>query len=487
LALQPELTPTQTQTQTQTQHLSAEARQGVALLAMSAWELGEYVLDCVQSNPFLAEDEQLEPRHKLTESAEQHVYTSQLAPKPITRSNLPAGAGLGEQRRGYDMEGFVTEQPALAEHLLEHLDLECSAAADLSIGRFLIGSIDDNGYLRISTEEAARLLGAPLEQVEKVLAVLQACPPAGLAARSLAECLQLQLAARGANDGIASIIVCEYLSEVAAGHLKQIAAALSCPVAEVQQAVDLIRSLNPRPGLQFGRSRSASVWPEVEITRGEGGFVVRLLDFDIPRLRLNDGYLALLDRDTLQPKTNAWLQARLKEAKGLIAGIEQRRQTIYRIACCLAETQSDFLEHGVDHLRPLTMAQVARLLELSESTVSRVVNGTYMQTPRGLLEMRYFFRSGVDNRTGRPGSGHSAEAAGTPAQVLELGTDTVSSESIKQRIKALVEAENPHSPLSDQTICTILAQDDIHLSRRTVTKYRQSLQIPSTTQRRRYQ
>jgi RNA polymerase sigma-54 factor len=449
--------------------LSVEARQGIGLLALSVLELNEHIANSLEENVFLEHDERDLRRHPLDPDAiEMNVRTESLLAR-MQRSNVGiAGGSYGEIRREFPFEKYMTEQQTLEAHLGGLLAQELRNGLDRTIGEYLIGNIDAAGYLRIGLDEVAAQFEVSGGRVEQVLHALQACAPAGIGARSVEECLLLQLEAAGQADATTRRIVQEHLQDLAAGHVAQVAARLGVGPGDVQRAFDLIRACDPHPGLQFSDGHRQALCPEAFVERDGAAWVVRMQDFDLPQLRLSEEYLKMIDDPHIDPQAAHYLARQLRAAQGLMTGIEQRKSTIFQVAACIVARQQEFFDKGIEHLQPLTMAQVADQAGVSESTVSRVVNGKYIQTPHGTLEMRSFFHSGV----GSTGRGPTA-------------SEDVSSQAVKHRIQTLIAEEDPTHPLSDQALQDALAACGIELSRRTVNKYRKSLNIPSRAQRRR--
>jgi RNA polymerase sigma-54 factor len=456
--------------QQQKLHMTAELKQAISVLQMSALELGDYITRSVDENPFLEENDG-PPADGEGEPAYSPRVCMDALLEQFQESGLNyAGNSPAEAPEEYYFEKYLSQRVTLEEHLQTQLTLELRERMDILIGEYVLGNIDRSGYLRATVAEMAGLMNTTPAQVGRVLRVIQGFTPAGVAARNLKECLLLQLDAavsrrswRG-NETLARRIIEKHLEDIAGKKLNQIAAALKTEVNEVQEIYDLIRCFDPRPGLRFEGADNYNIWPDVTLVRETAGYTVLVREFDFPRLRINQNYATLLRREKMDGDARKYLEGKLESALGLIRGIEQRRVNIYKVACCIVDAQRDFLEKGIEYLKPLTMSQVADRAGVHESTVSRVVNGKYMQTPRGLLELKYFFHSGL------PGT-----IAGA-----------VSSKSIKYLIRAIIAKENQAEPLSDLDIMSKLQEKGIEISRRTVNKYRQNLGIPSHHLRKRY-
>lgn len=463
--------------QRQELHLTTELRQGISILQMSATELAEHVKQQVGENPFLDDDDWEWPKHpQMADAFEQTASVEALRessyaarPEDPCQGYDSANAydslrpdRYAEAGEGSSFEQFAVREETLSEHLLTQLSLLDAPASLHALCEYLIGCLDSEGYLREPLEEIAISLGAELQQVESALALLQSMEPTGVGARSLRECLELQLRARGLMDAAGVRIMLERgLPLLGKAGPAQLTKELGLTLAQVDAALEVLRSCNPHPGAQYGAS-SSPIWPEVlvEAEPSVAGkppvFAVRMQDFFLPHLKVNNYYRTLASEEK-NKGTAEYLSRMLKEAESLVDGIAYRKTTLYKVACTVVELQSGFFEHGYAALRPLTMEEVAGITGLSESTVSRVANGNYLQTPRGLYELRFFFQRAAD-----------AEGAGIVAQA-----------AVKHRIKELVEQEDPRRPLSDQSIADALAAEGICLARRTVSKYRTDLGIPA--------
>ena len=445
-------------------HLTTELKQGIAILRMSAQELSEYARKCVEENPFFDDDDWVEPRHPLApERYSQDVSADALFEKRGHGSPETFDAERSDlSQRSFSFDRFLAEGDTLDEHLLEQLRLQADGPRAKAIGEYLIGNIDGNGYLRIAVDQAAASLGVPEQEVSQVLALVQQFEPTGVGARNLAECLLLQLQKSGKLTPLLERLIKSHLVEFETRTPAAIARDMGISLAQLGEALDVIRSCNPRPASQFGRP-SRPIWPEVVVTSCDDGmYEVSLQDFYLPHLKINPTYRAMASH-VKEHETETYLSEKLKEAESPIDGINFRHATLYKVACCMVQMQVEFFEKGYDCLRPLTMAQVAEATGVSESTVSRISNGNYMQTPRGVFELRFFFHSSAYQGTDR----------------------VVSSVSVKHRIGELVDREDPSNPLSDQAISEALEREGVSVSRRTVNKYREELGIPARAARRR--
>lgn len=445
-------------------HLTTELKQGIAILRMSALELSEYASKCVEENPFFDDDDWVEPRHPLTpERYAQDVSSDALFEKRGHGSPENFDTERGDMsQRSFSFDRFLAEGDTLDEFLLDQLRLQTDSPRTKAVGEYLIGNIDGNGYLCTSVEQVASALGVSNEEVAQVLSLVQQFEPTGVGARNLAECIELQLRKSGKLTPVLERLVKNHLADFETHAPASIARDMRLSLAELNEALDVIRACNPRPASQFGRP-SRPIWPEVVVeSLGHGEYEVSLQDFYLPHLKINPTYRAMAS-SVKERDAETYLTDKLKEAESLIDGINFRHATLYKIACCIVDMQIEFFEQGYDCLRPLTMVQVAEATGVSESTVSRIANGNYMQTPRGVFELRFFFHSSAY---------HGADRV-------------VSSISVKHRIGELIAKEDPSNPLSDQALSEALERDGVSVSRRTVNKYREELGIPARAARRR--
>lgn len=450
--------------------ITPELRQAIAVLQMSSLELGEYLDRELQENPFLevADDASWSEAEK-KEAGELEEGTADLGEWVdyfLDRSDLglPSHAGEDKERA---FENMLTSAPDLHDTLRLQLVVAVNTPEELRIGEYLIGCIDGRGYLCVTVDEAAQALKVRRDQVEQVLAMIKEFEPSGVGARDLKETMLIQLKHRGQLTDKIEKMIMNHLDEIGEGKLRQVARAMGLEVEEVQKMRDLLRTLNPYPGSQYGSNNDTRyIVPDITIEKVDGEYVVSINDTGVPSLRINRLYQDILRApQQFDQETRKYLEERLSSAFWLLKSIEHRRLTLYRVAVCIAEMQREFLDNGIRSLRPMTLRQVAERVGVHESTISRAIANKYAQTPQGLLELKYFFSSGIRKRENE---------------------DMVSARSIKQMIKELIDKEDPASPLSDQQISDLLAERGLTCSRRTVAKYRGEMGIPNATVRRRY-
>ncbi|HXZ24795.1 MAG TPA: RNA polymerase factor sigma-54, partial [Nitrospiria bacterium] len=371
-----------------------------------------------------------------------------------------------EDRPSY--EQTLTKATTLHEHLLWQLSVSGLDEADKTIGTQIIGNIDDDGYLRTSVDELAVECGASPAQVERVLKIVHTFDPTGVGARTLKECLSLQLAALGVSDSVAQTLVTDHLEELEQPDHAALAARIGCSPEEVAQAARVIERLEPKPGRPFASADNQVIIPDVFIVKVEGETDYRIMmnDDGLPRLRVNEYYRRLLRRPgELSKSTRSYLEDRFRAALWLIRSIEQRNRTICRVTASIVKFQRDFLDRGLSALKPLVLRQVAEDLGLHESTISRVTTNKYAQTPQGLLELKYFFNGGIAR--------------------TDEGEEAMSRVIVKEMIRSIILEEDPSRPLRDEEITERLRARRIDIARRTIAKYRAMLNIPSASKRKR--
>jgi RNA polymerase sigma-54 factor len=360
-------------------------------------------------------------------------------------------------------ETFLSAPVTLADHLQSQLAIEVLSPEIRDAADTIIGNLDDNGYLPMSLEEIAESGDHKLEDVDAALREVQSLDPSGIGARDTRECLLLQIEAHNGKGGVAWQIISDHLKLLELRQFKELAKVMGRPAEHIQIAVNMIRRLDPRPGLRFSGPPAAAVEPDVYITKDGDDYLIQLNDDDIPQLRLNAQYRRMLDRDQEPSKeVRNYVKDRYASALQLMKNIEQRKQTIMKVCQSIVRRQIEFLERGIDELKPMMIKEVAEEIGVHPSTVSRAVAGKYTHTPQGVFELRYFFSEAVQGPQG----------GATPLLIL------------KRRVKKMIEEEDARQPLTDEQITARLQAEGIQVTRRTVAKYREDMKIPSTHQRR---
>ncbi len=386
-------------------------------------------------------------------------------------SDGPAGysewarvGGGGREDAEYNLEAFVSAETTLADHLAGQLTLAVADPARRMIGQYLIDLVDEAGYLTGDLASVAERLGAPIAEIDAVLAILQSFDPPGVCARNLTECLGLQLRERDRFDPAMQALVA-HLDLVAKRDLAALRRTCGVDEEDLTEMIAEIRRLNPKPGLAFGSTLVQPIVPDVFVRAGaDGGWTVELNSDSLPKVLVNQRYYAEIAGTARSAAEKTYLADCLQTASWLIRALDQRARTILKVATEIVRQQDGFFVHGVQHLRPLNLKTVADAIGMHESTVSRVTANKYMATNRGIFELKYFFTSAIAAADG--GEAHSAEA-------------------VRHRIKQLIDAERPDAVLSDDTIVDRLRAAGIDIARRTVAKYREAMRIPSSVQRRR--
>jgi RNA polymerase sigma-54 factor len=376
-----------------------------------------------------------------------------------------ANTGSGGSDHGdYNLEAFVSAETTLTDHLAEQLSMATTDPARRMIGQYLIDMVDEAGYLTGDLETVAQKLGAPMVEVEAVLAIVQAFDPAGVCARNLQECLAIQLKERDRFDPAMRALV-ENLPMLANRQLAALKKICGVGDEDIADMIGEIRRLNPKPGLAFGSALVQPIIPDVFVRSGpDGGWLIELNSDTLPKVLINQSYYAKVSKTARADGEKTYLADCLQTATWLVRALDQRARTILKVSSEIVRQQDAFFAHGVQHLRPLNLKTVADAISMHESTVSRVTANKYVATSRGIFELKYFFTSSIASADG--GEAHSAEA-------------------VRHRIKQLIDAEDAHEVLSDDTIVEKLREAGIDIARRTVAKYREAMRIPSSVQRRR--
>ena len=368
-----------------------------------------------------------------------------------------------DERDQPSFEFFLSTPVTLTSHIMGQLAMMVLTPAVREAADSIIGNLEDTGYLATPLEEIAARDGLALADLEAALKAVQNCEPAGVGARSLQECLMLQLESRSARGGVAWQIVEHHLKLVESRSVRELAKLLGRPQEHIQIALEVIRKLDPKPGLRYSAQGAREVEPDVFVFKDGDEWVVQLSEEDVPQLRLNGSYRRMLDPDHGSDKTTRnYVRERFNSALQLIRNIEQRRQTIMRVCQAIVRRQTEFLERGPDAMRPLMIKEVAEEVGVHPSTVSRAVSNKYVHTPQGVFELRHFFSEAVQGPSG----------GGIPLQTL------------KRMVKRMIDEEDPAKPLTDDQITLMLRGLGIEVTRRTVAKYREDMRIPSTHHRR---
>jgi RNA polymerase sigma-54 factor len=458
------------QQQRQQMMLAPQLRQSLELLQVSVLELRSMVQQELERNPTLEE----KPDDNMQVEVEPDAEAQAKAADAEFQDEFKKLADLDDEWREYFrqtqasrpyssddaakrefMMNSLTRPESLEEHLLYQLHLSGLSEHDQKVGELIIGSISDDGFLATSLEELAAAGGYTPEEINHVLETIREFDPIGVAARDLADCLLLQLERLGKADSLAAHIVRQHLIDLGAKRHEAIAKAQHVTVAAVQEAARLIATLEPRPGRRFSSEEPSYVTPEVLVQKVRDEYVVLMDHEQMPHLAISKHYRQLMEDPATSREVKSYIREKIRAGAFLIKSIQQRQQTISRIAVEILKVQQDFFDHGVSGLKPLTMAYIANIIGVHETTVSRAIANKYMLTPRGLFEMKYFFTPGYQTADGQ----------------------NISNKVIKDVIAQMIAAEDSAHPLSDQTIVAMLKEKGMTVARRTIAKYRDELKI----------
>lgn len=437
--------------QTQKLALTPELIQAIQILQFSNQELDSYVQEQLLINPVIETESEKPADIEL--------------PDPERVTDSYRGEYRREEKQQYPYEQHAANDVTLVEHLMFQLQFAPLCEAQRKTGKYIIESLDDNGYLTQSRQELAAGLGLEPGKIEKVLDVIHTFDPAGVGAEDLSECLIVQLAAQDRLTELKQRVISDFLEDMASNRLAVIAKKLGADTEQIQKIADEIRTLDPKPGRAFvSQDETRYITPDVFVEKEDGEYHVIINEGSVPHLMVSSYYRQVLRESANDRNLAEYLNDRINTANWLIKSIEQRKQTIYNVVSAVVRHQRDFFEYGPKHIKPMTLRQIAEDVGIHESTVSRSINGKYMQSPRGVFEIKYFFTSGV--------------SAG--------GGEGMSSNAVKSIIREMVEKEDSKKPCSDQYMADRMQADGINISRRTVAKYREEMGIPSSQKRKRY-
>ena len=436
------------------QTLSPQMQQSLHILQAPLMELRQLVTAELELNPTLEEEMREVAREPEGQDSQKTELTDQWNEYYAQRATSEPWTADAQARRQHFFDS-QTKAPTLQQHLLEQMNGSEMSAQDRGIALVVIGNIDDQGYLRATTGEIASQAGCREEEAEKVIESVQGFDPAGVGARSLSECLFIQLGRGGRQYSLESRIVQHYLEELSRRKLPEIAKLCHVSLGDVQNAAEAIAKLEPRPGRQFSSDEEQTILPDVVVERDGDDYTVSLNDDEIPSIRIGDRYKDMLSQSAGDREVRDYLREKIRGGRFFIRCVQQRQQTLLNIAREIVARQRDFFDLGPAHLRPMTMSNVAQAVGVHETTVSRAVSGKYLTSSRGLFELKYFFTSGYTTSDG----------------------ESVSNESVRQAIAEIVRAEDSRHPLSDQDIVATLSERGVPIARRTVAKYREQIGI----------
>jgi len=459
-------------------------QQAIKLLPMTRLELVQAIRTELEQNPLLEEEEEVaevaleagETAPEAEEAPKEAVYEEQKALEDVKtqeksddvdwdtymQNDLYEGR-TGEPNAEFpSIENTLKQKESLETHLMWQLSLSALSEEEERLGELIIGNINMEGYLVEKLEDLASEAGASMDAMEDALVLVQSFDPPGVGARNLRECLQLQVANAKLKGTIVDKLVNDHLEELDERNYKKLAKTLDTSLEEIIDAMRMIKEFDPKPGLEYNQEQTVYITPDIYVVKMDNEYQVYLNDEDIPRLRINSYYQSILkNKSKDQSQTREYVEGKFRSALWMIKSIEQRRQTMLKVGRSLCKFQKDFLDNGLDHLKPLVLKDVAEDIGMHESTISRVTTNKYVYTPQGLFELKFFFHSSVSSGEG----------------------EGMSSVRVKEMIRQICKAEDAAKPYTDDQIVKILEEKQVKIARRTVTKYRKELRIPSTSKR----
>ncbi len=464
--------------------LTPQLQMAIKLLQMPQLELSQALSQELVENPFLEETmdldfetpaetakaEESEPQETAAEHDDTEIPLEKMmsfSAEDYFDERSSDGRDLGYFTPGNvtqpSFEYFLSTSTDLFDHLLWQLRLSREEEEVRRVGEQIIGNIDENGYLRMTIEEICHLAQTDAETAEKALRLVQSFDPAGIAARTVSECLQLQLRVLKLEGSLVENLVLNDLDLVGKKKYAQLARQYGVPLEDVTAAVKIIEGLDPKPGRNFAPPDVNFITPDVYIVKTDSGYQILLNDEGLPKLRINSYYQRLLNqRNSIPKEDRQFLEDKLRSAIWLMKSLDQRNKTIYRVTECILEFQRDFFDRGVNFLKPLNLKDIAAELSLHESTISRVTSNKYLSCPHGIYSFRFFFSNAIRSESGE-----------------------LSSTTVKEMIRKIISEEDAGKPLSDMRIVEIFKSQNITIARRTIAKYREELKIPSQSQRKR--
>ncbi len=464
--------------------MTPQLQMAIKLLQLSRLELADMITHELKENPTLEEvnenqatdDPQLPDQTEVTQTPEpaktEEVEIKESIDPDIDWNNyLDEYNSAGkthyesEHRDAPEYESFVAKKDSLNDHLLWQLLMLRPTEEQQEIGSLLIGNLNKDGYLESSVEGIAQRNSLPLEKIEAVLSLLQTFDPPGVCARDLSECLELQTKNLGINNPAVSKIIKTHIKNLENKNYKAISKDLKISLDDVVSAVNIIRELEPKPGRAFSDEQPQYIIPDIYVYKMEDDFLILLNDDGLPKLRINPVYREAMNKGKkITGNTKDYLQDKMRSATWLIRSIQQRQKTIYKVMESILKFQRDFFEKGIAFLKPMVLRDVAEDIEMHESTISRVTTNKYAFTPQGIFELKYFFNSPINRLYG----------------------DAIASASVHDKIKKIIESENPKKPFSDDKISKLLKEQNINIARRTVAKYREVLGVLPSNKRKQF-
>jgi RNA polymerase sigma-54 factor len=461
--------------------MTPQLQMAIKLLQLSRIELMESIQQELEQNPALEESPEMAAEEGSSEIVET-IIAEESAAKEITieerirddidwsnymdEYNSPGRSSLeSESKDSPQFEAFIAHKETLSDHLLWQLMMTKPSELEEQIGSFIIGSLNADGYLKVSIEEIAQSNECDFLLVQNVLNLMQTFDPIGVCARDLRECLMMQARHLSLDNTVVTDIIKSHLHHLENKNYKAVAKALKVSLGDIIAAVNIIKGLDPRPGLRFSPEEPQYIIPDIYVYKLEDEFVIVLNDDGMPKLRLNNFYKNNAGKeDAINGTTKDYIQEKLRSAAWLIRSIHQRQKTIYRVMESIIKFQRDFFDKGISYLKPMVLRDVALDIGMHESTISRVTTNKYAYTPQGIFELKYFFNSSINRFHG----------------------EAIASASVQDKIKHILETENPRKPHSDSKIAEILEAANINIARRTVAKYREMMRVLPSNKRKQY-
>jgi RNA polymerase sigma-54 factor len=458
--------------------MTPQLQMAIKLLQLSRLELLDTIQQELEENPALEELQESAGEERLTEAADQAADDGDPA-KEVTieekinddidwsryldEYNTPGRVNYeGESREAPKYDAFIARKESLKDHLLWQLLMTSPSREEEQVGSLIVGNLNQDGYLDIDLEEIARIAETDLPKVESVLALMQTFDPIGVCARDLSECLMIQAKHLKIDDSLVTEIIKNHLGDLEKRNIKVISRALKVGTDSIIAAVNIIKSLEPRPGRQYSDDTPQYITPDIYVYKIDNEFVIVLNDDGMPKLRVNPFYKkSITAKDKLPGEAESYIQDKLRSAAWLIKSIHQRQKTIYKVMESILHYQREFFEKGISRLKPMVLRDVAQDIGMHESTISRVTTNKYAYTPQGIFELKYFFNSSIQRAHG----------------------GAIASVSVQEKIKQIIADENPKKPYSDDKIAKILKDSQINIARRTVAKYREMLNVLPSNKR----
>jgi RNA polymerase sigma-54 factor len=458
--------------------MTPQLQMAIKLLQLSRLELMDAIRQEMEENPALEESQESTPKERLDEETQAQLQPAEKTKEVTIDEKIPGDIDWSnyideynapgrirfetEDREAPQYEAFISHKESLSDHLLWQLLMASPTPEEKSIGSLIIGNLNRDGYLQLSAEELAVQAGVTADDIEEVLFLMQSFDPMGVCARDLKECLLLQANSLGLKNTLVTQIISDHISHLENKNYKAICRALKVSMDEVIAAVNVIISMEPKPGRLFSEEEPQYITPDIYVYKTEDDFVVVINDDGLPKLKVNSFYKqAISQSKEFSGNAKDYIQDKLRSAAWLIRSIHQRQKTIYKVMKSILKFQREFFEKGITHLKPMVLRDVAEDIGMHESTISRVTTNKYAYTPQGIFELKYFFNSSIRRVHG----------------------DAIASASVQAKIKQLIGKENPRKPYSDNKMAELLKAQNIDIARRTVAKYREMMGVLPSSKR----